>query len=207
MVELEDVENAIKKHPSPVVTTTDLADELDCSSRHILDQLKLLRRAGAVERKNTGARSAAWWHTDRVNPPLLDPDEHPDQTGLDETRELARQRPPARGARSDRRETPLEDDLAALDDVLPGEDELLEERRAAVRACYEYLRENGTATKSDFTENVYPDHSAGYASAGGWWNTVGKKGLRALAERRDEPRAPAGEGSHRWRYLGRLDEP
>lgn len=141
-----------------------------------------------------------------MTPPILEPEEHPDQRGLDETTDLVPERPRrSRESGPDARHTrdrapTLEDDLEAIRDELPGGEDVLDERLAAVRACYEYLRERGRATKSDFTENVYPENSAGYESAGGWWNAVGKSGLRALSERRENVRPPAGEGAHLWRY-------
>lgn len=87
--------------------------------------------------------------------------------------------------------------VADLD--LPGDDSTLEARKRAVRACYDYLRREGTASKQDFINDVRPDHPARYGSAGGWWNTIGKKGLRELARARDDIQAPV-EGRQTWRH-------
>jgi len=191
MVELEEVERAMKRHADPVVTTTDLADELDCTSRHIHDQLQLLRRADAVASKKVGARARAWWHTERVTPPALPPEDDPDQSALRDHERRENRAP----RETERPADDLADDLEALD--LPGDGDRVE----AVRAAFELLRERGESEKSDFIAELYDDgHDAGYSSPGGWWNTIGKKGLRGLADRRDDVRAPP-EGGRKWRYV------
>jgi len=222
MVSLEDVEEAIRGHPDPVVSTTDLAseDRLDCSARHVLDQLRLLERAGAVESKDIGARAVAWWHVDRVRPPIESPEDHPDQEPLEHYE-------PARGAaggggrddhvgapvdvdacdqEQDRNQEPSDAtaDSPTVDDVLaeldmPGSGDRLEARREAVRACYQFLLNHGQAQKSDFLDDVYPDHTAGYQSSGGWWNTI-NPALRELCERRGDVDPPASEGEHTWEH-------
>ena len=90
-------------------------------------------------------------------------------------------------------------EISELD--LAGSGETLRRRREAVGACYLYLRERGTAQKRDFTTDVYPDHEAGYGSAGGWWNTIGKDGLAVIGEQRDEVLPPGGEGEHTWTFV------
>lgn len=95
-------------------------------------------------------------------------------------------------------EADVEEQAGALD--LPGDGDLLERRRTAVLACYRYLAREGSASKSEFIDDVYPDHNAGYGSAGGWWNAVGKQGLAGLADRRADVEAPS-EGAHTWRYV------
>jgi len=92
--------------------------------------------------------------------------------------------------------TATDDELqSALDEL-----DTTDDRRAAVRGCVEYLREHGEAQKSDFTEEVYPDHAAGYGSEGGWWNKIGKEYLQTVADEYAPVKPPAGEGSHRWRF-------
>lgn len=95
------------------------------------------------------------------------------------------------------RDVVRDEELEALED-LPGQGETLAARRDAVRACLELLVERGEASKSDFIDEVYPDHPAGYSSSGAWWNAVGKKGLRELVERREDVDAPKPGGST-WR--------
>lgn len=90
---------------------------------------------------------------------------------------------------------------AIIDELdLPGSGTTLEARRDAVRACWRYLREQGDARKADFIDDVYPDEQARYGSAGGWWNAVGKQGLREVAREHESVEAP-GEGEHIWYFL------
>lgn len=79
--------------------------------------------------------------------------------------------------------------------------------RAALRAMYEYLRREGRAQKSDFIEDVYPDHQAGYGSGESWWQAVGREndrhdGFVTLARQRDDLRPPAGRGSQYFEFIG-----
>ena len=79
------------------------------------------------------------------------------------------------------------------------------DRRDAVRAMYEYLREHGTARKSDFTGDVYPEHPAGYDSADGWWNALGTGSTTAdskgaLADVAGVEKPPSGRPT--WTYTG-----
>jgi len=179
------------EHPDPVVSAGDLADNVDETRRHVLDQLRLLERTDAVESKQIGARAVAWWHVDRVAPRRVPPEEHPKQSALDDVDV------------DDRRDDPedvVDQNVDALD--LPGSGERLKRRRDAVRACYEYLRREVSASKSDFVADVYPEHPASYDSSGGWWNAVGKRGLRDLArDDRLDIVAPA-EGEHTWLFEG-----
>lgn len=82
----------------------------------------------------------------------------------------------------------LADDLAALD--LPGDDEVLDERRAAVRACYDHLHAAGEASRKSFLNAVYPDHEVGYGSGASWWSSFMSDALEALAARRDDLNPP-----------------
>jgi hypothetical protein len=92
----------------------------------------------------------------------------------------------------------LESAIAALDTT--------DERRDAVRACVDHLREHGTAQRKDFLAALYPEHTAGFGSDGGWWNTIGKEHLSDVAERVNVVKAPPKEGSHTWRYRPAVDD-
>lgn len=86
----------------------------------------------------------------------------------------------------------LVDAVAA--DVLPGSGEKLAACREALRAAVEYLREHGTATRSDFIEDVYPDHDGGYTDgedpASSWWTNAMEEGLAAMADQTDAIERP-----------------
>jgi len=70
-------------------------------------------------------------------------------------------------------------------------------------AAYYYLQEEKSAKKSDFLEDVMPDHRAGYPPwdgegrfRGGWWRTLVSPGL----EQFDDVFKPDGGGA--WQYTG-----
>jgi hypothetical protein len=84
-----------------------------------------------------------------------------------------------------------------VEDVdLPGTGKTLKAREAALVAAYEYLQEYPEAKKSDFLQEVYPEHTAGFETAEGWWNAL----QPALA---DLPGVdPPEEREHIWHFLG-----
>lgn len=88
-------------------------------------------------------------------------------------------------------------------EVLPGSGSKLDERRDALRAVVEYLREAGTASPADFQEDVYPDHRAHYTNGENpersWWKNCIYKGLSELAERTDEIVKSDTTGEWEWR--------
>ncbi|MFY4815073.1 hypothetical protein ACOJIV_20610 [Haloarcula sp. AONF1] len=88
-------------------------------------------------------------------------------------------------------------------EVLPGSGSKLDERRDALRAVVEYLREAGTASPADFQREVYPEHRAHYTSGENpersWWKNCIYKGLSELAERTDEIVKPDTTGEWEWR--------
>ena len=69
---------------------------------------------------------------------------------------------------------PIEEALEEME--FPGASEMMRDwRRDAVRAAYEYLREQGPANRDNLVEDVYPPHSAGYADADEWFDCVGPR--------------------------------
>lgn len=198
MADLEDVEDALLTHRDPVVKASELAEGLDCTSRHVLNLLRALERADAVESKQIGARAVAWWHVDRVCPP---PGER-DRLGESSPREADDQPPVDSDDHHDRAgagvDEELEEQIRELG--LPGRGDVLDARREAVRACYEHLVANGTAEKRDFLDDVRPEYPAGYESEDGWWNTIGLEGLSPLAERRDDLEKPAGGSAREYKF-------
>lgn len=65
--------------------------------------------------------------------------------------------------------------------------------REAARAAFGYLYRRGEATDAEIREAVYPGHTAGYSSAGAWWDEVVGEAFEAL---------PGVErtGTGGWRY-------
>lgn len=96
-------------------------------------------------------------------------------------------------------------DLARITDdvvdagVLPGSGAKLQRRREALHAAVDYLREQGTATPTDFKNDVYPAHEGDYGGGGSWWKNCIYKGLRAVAEQTAE--IEKADYSGEWRYV------
>jgi hypothetical protein len=88
--------------------------------------------------------------------------------------------------------------------TLPGRGQKLQERREALEASVDYLRENGTAKPKDFKQDVYPNRSARYTTGedppNSWWKNCIYPGLKELAERTDKVEKADETGE--WSYTG-----
>lgn len=80
--------------------------------------------------------------------------------------------------------------------------EIPEGYRRPLLECYKYLREYGSATKSDFVRDVYPNASVEFEDGETWWSTIGGRWLKRLAEVRPDIHAPSGRGASEWVYTG-----
>jgi hypothetical protein len=189
----------------------EIADALACSRRTALDKLHELDRDGRVRSKQVGGRSRVYWvpidesidtetRLKRLSNELDDPltvgstvyedgDSHP----LDGASAGDVAPEPGEGEDSRRGTGAVGGEVdGALADLALDAD-----RREAVRAMYAYLAEHGSARKSDFANDVFPEHPAGYTSIGGWWNRLGKEALASLPG----VEKPA-EGRPIWRFSG-----
>ncbi|SER69273.1 hypothetical protein [Natrinema salaciae] len=157
------------------LTADDVMAHLDCSRRTAHNKLNDLVEEGALETRKIGARGRVWWV-----PIEAGPDQDSRQTAVRTEEETP---PPA-----------VREAMTAVD--LPGTGAMLEARRKALLASYEYLIDHPSARKSDFLENVYPDHSAGFETDEGWWNAI-QPALKEL------PGVdPPEERGHIWNFLG-----
>jgi DNA-binding Lrp family transcriptional regulator len=153
--------------PARPLTAGDIADALDCSRRTAHNKLGELTERGLLRTRKVGARSRVWWT------PLDAASQHGEDDGR-------------RSAATD----------AAYEVELPGSGDILERRREALLAAYDYLSSHPQAKKADFLRDVYPDHSAEFESAEGWWNAI-QPALREMPGV-DPPK----ERGHIWHYLG-----
>lgn len=89
------------------------------------------------------------------------------------------------------------DDIADLDALdLPGRsEETLERRREVAGRALALLRDRGEARRSDFVDELYESHPAGYDTESGWWNCI-KAALKQVEA------VDGGEGRRVWRYVG-----
>lgn len=155
------------------LTANDVMEAVDCSRRTAHDKLEALVEAGALGTRKVGARSRVWWV------PITGPTEQP----TDEPQESTTDRP----AVVERRVRDME---------LPGSGPRLLDRQDAILAAYDYLRDHPSAKKSDFLEDVYPEHPAGFSTGEGWWNVI-QPALKELPQV-DPPK----ERGHIWHFLG-----
>lgn len=157
------------------LTANDVMESLDCSRRTAHDKLNVLVEEGLLETRKVGARSRVWWI------PITGP-------GVGDTSQ------PADSVNQPARPLAVEQRVQEME--LPGSGPRLEDRREAILAAFDYLREHPSAKKSDFLEDVYPAHSAGFDTPDGWWNVV-QRALKELPHV-DPPK----ERGHIWHFLG-----
>lgn len=204
MTDTRDVLEALREHileeSRPFASAPELAERLPVGRSRVRDLLELLEAAGRVESHRVGS-GRAWWPSNLLNHAGVPP-----AGPASDTRQRDRLARPASGGTSEDPpeatpeplpEANLEDALQAAREAMPGSGDTLDLREDAVRACLELLQERGSTRKATLVDEIYPQHPAGYGSEGGWWNTVGKKGLQAAAERLEHLHAP-GEGEPTW---------
>lgn len=189
-VSLDDVREVFDDVRGPAVLSADVADRLGCSRETARRKLEELYDQGYVDRRKVSRRVIYWF----TGGEPISPEERGTDKAAQRAREVERNQPVTTPEPITETSSPTEDVLKGLDTT--------DERRDAVRACVDYLREEGSAQKSDFVEEVYPNYPGGYASSGGWWNKIGKEYLQHVADDVEEITPPAGEGSHTWRFVG-----
>lgn len=192
-VSLEDVLGVFDAVRGPVITSSDVADQLDCTTEAARQKLRRLYDQGEVDKRKTG-RVVVWWHTGGTPPTPAERTSEVQgsiETSLDEDR-------PGEDIGETADETPetLDDAIAAVD--TPGSGETREKREQALRDAYEYLRAHGQAQRSDFKDLLGDEvgYSGGFRS---WWTNY-VKAKDALKQLPDVD-APA-EGEHTWYYTG-----
>lgn len=128
------------------LTANDVMEELGCSRRTAHNKLEALVDKGVLETRKVGARSRVWWV------PLPQPKEGAAVS-------IATRRDPAV-------------DVEIADAELPGSGNVLEKRREALKAAYDYVSDNPNATKSEFLTEVFPENPAGFKTADEWWKAI-----------------------------------
>jgi len=167
------------------LTASDVLEALDCSRRTAHNKLNELEERGDLETRKVGARSRVWWTpipSDTSSRGSVDSDAEPASSDAESGGPTIEGRP----AVSD----------AIADADLPGSGPMLDARREALSAAYEYLSEHPEAKKADFLRDVYHEHPAGFESAEGWWNAI-QPALKQLPGVN-----PPKERGHIWHFLG-----
>lgn len=183
------------------LTAPELAESLNCSRRTALNRLSDLADDGLLRSKQVGGRSRVYWTPIDGRTSTASRSEPAREKDIAASGVSDGAPDPGEGSTTPDAERARESRAEAIDvsedlgDALDGLD-VTDEQREAVAAMYEYLAANGTARKSGFVDDVYPDHPAGYASEGGWWNRLGKDALATLPG----VQKPA-EGRPTWRFI------
>lgn len=191
-VSLEDVLGVFDDVRGPVITSSDVADQLDCTTEAARQKLTRLYDQGEVDKRKTG-RVVVWWHTGGTPPT---PSERTPTETAGEQRAEPEPSPDTTPLAQDGQDAErLDDAIAAVD--TPGSGETRERREQALREAYEYLKDHGQAQKSDF-KNLLGD-DVGYAGFQGWWQNYihGKDALAQLPNVE-----PPGEAEDIWHYAG-----
>jgi len=136
-VSLEDVIGVFDAVRGPVITSSDVAEELDCTTEAARQKLRRLYDRGEVDKRKTG-RVVVWWHTGGTPPT---PAERTGTTGEvqgDVDTSLADEHDP--------------EDVDPIDEALSGwsygrTDEEQAANDTVARASLEWLREAGDAVK------------------------------------------------------------
>jgi hypothetical protein len=87
--EPEDVAKTLRTHSDPVLRMREILEDLEerdlgASDTHVRELLRVLERTDEAESKKVGANATAWWSTERVKPPVVEPQEHPDQAPVND---------------------------------------------------------------------------------------------------------------------------
>jgi len=128
------------------LTASDVMDAIGCSRRTAHNKLGELVETGALETRKVGARSRVWW----IPMPTVTADTEP--------------------GRPEQRDPAVDTQIA--DAELPGSGAVLQERRQALRAAYDYISHNPEATKTELLTEVFPENSAGCKTADEWWEMI-----------------------------------
>ncbi|WP_435157531.1 ArsR family transcriptional regulator [Haladaptatus sp. DFWS20] len=149
------------------LTANDVMEALDCSRRTAHNKLNELVEREMLATRKVGARGRVWWVPIEQTESQVNAE---DESFVDQ---------------------------GVIEEIdLPGTGPTLESRQDALRAAYDYLIKHPSAKKSDFLQDVFPEHPAGYETADGWWNAI----QPAL---KDLPGVdPPEERGHIWHFLG-----
>ncbi|EMA01164.1 hypothetical protein [Haloferax denitrificans] len=176
------------------LTATDVMEALDCSRRTAHNKLNELEERGDLATRKVGARSRVFWI------PMPAREESTAGRAADSTDSAS----PSETGDSGEAKADDPDDLdhppavsSAIERAdLPGSGPMLDARREALSAAYQYLTDHPEAKKADFLRDVYHDYPAGFESAEGWWNAI-QPALKQL------PGVdPPEERGHIWHFLG-----
>ena len=165
-VGLEDVIDVFESVRGPAITSSDVADALNCTTEAARQKLTRLYDRGVVDKRKSG-RTMIYWRTDGGREPDVAPDPAPaDPSPVEQTR-------PAEPTET-RRDT-VDDRLAEDVRAYIEEQDLppkSEHGRDAVIDVFRQLRQHGTMGTGDLQEALYPDYEDYWAGPRAMWNAI-----------------------------------
>ena len=185
-VTLEDVRGVFDAVRGPVVTSSDVADALECTTEAARQKLRRLVDRGELEKRKTG-RTVIYWkatgeeaESRRESDPSGSVGGSPETTLDTESDELDTEETPTVGEglpdEKVRKETAPDPDGLAEDvrayleaNDLPPK---TEHGRDAVVDVFRYLREHGTAKTGAIKEALAPAHADRYTGEKAMWESV-----------------------------------
>ncbi|MFB6198889.1 MAG: hypothetical protein ABEI52_11595 [Halobacteriaceae archaeon] len=208
-VPMKEVLSVFDRIRGPVITSSDVADALNCTTEAARQKLSRLYDQGTVDKRKTG-RVVVYWRTSEHTPQERNDAQAPAQETRGEDADANDSDPESKTHPTDESDFLLEllDHIEEVaDDVLPGSGSTLDKRHDALQGVVEYLLQETEVKRAEFQKYVYPIYQAGYTNGenpeNSWWKNCILPGLRELAERSDviEKAGPSGE----WRYTGSFE--
>lgn len=203
-VRLDDVVGVFEAVRGPAITSSDVAEELDCSTEAARQKLSRLYDQGSVDKRKSG-RTTLWWFTGGER---ITPDERTESNAQQARQREQRHEESRAGEQPEETDTHQEnptetaesddttDWVPDLRDTLPGSGANLDGRVQAVRDIQEYLKEHGQGKRGDFSE-VIDLKATGYQSFKSFWtNCVNNTGVLGTLPGVQTP----GEGGHTYTY-------
>jgi len=174
-VSLDDVLGVFDAVRGPVITSSDVADALGCTTEAARQKLTRLYDRGEVDKRKTG-RTVVYWRVD-------DSDDESGREPVETTPGATADRSPSPDARDvaaleDGAEDPVGDALAGWE---PDTDANAKSARAQTRRTVEYLRDHAPER---FQAGELKDALAGESSFSPrhWWERAVQPGLKYLAD-------------------------
>jgi len=145
-VGLEDVFDVFDNVRGPVVTSSDVADALDCTTEAARQKLTRLYDRGMVDKRKSGRTTIYWRTDDSREVPTSSPDSEEKQEAEGESE-----------PDTDPLEARMVEVLESFDVTGRGA-ETQEVRRTAIRHAWENLRDRGEATTQELANSAFDKH-------------------------------------------------
>lgn len=155
-----------RKTKEPVLTASEVSEELPVGERTVQKYLKALSDEGKLYRKDVGVSAAVWW----LNEDALTMSDLPGvELSSGKTVRTIHHWP---------LQLSLTESSVLSSLNIPGDRAQVPKRRNAVLKAYVVLREQGEVSKREFIELLYPEHQAGYSNSNSWWERLIRENIK-----------------------------